>query len=213
MNNATTISALIIGGGPAGSQCALWLNMLGHMPIILEQSNHLGGLQNASPYENHWIVGMPHTTGRELAHNIQQQISDLDIPFYLNHTVTKISQSASGFAVEAGDLRFFTRFIVIATGSKSQIQSTNSMDYQAAKQSSTNLKKSWVANLPKAFDQLKNQLLNQEGFIITDQQCRTPIHGIYAIGEAAFRAHPCVITSMADGVVAAKSIQSALIEL
>lgn len=46
------------------------------------------------------------------------------------------------------------------------------------------------------------------GYIRTDfATAETSVPDIYAIGEVAHRMHPCVVTSMADGVVAAKAIQ------
>ncbi|MEJ7929992.1 FAD-dependent oxidoreductase [Ramlibacter sp. AN1015] len=52
--------------------------------------------------------------------------------------------------------------------------------------------------------------LRPGGFVQTDEQARTSLPGVYAIGELAERAHPCCVTAMADGVVAAKSIQHGL---
>lgn len=52
--------------------------------------------------------------------------------------------------------------------------------------------------------------MQASGFVQTDPQCRTSIAGVYAIGELAQRAHPCCVTAMADGVVAAKAIQREL---
>ncbi|MFM8314948.1 MAG: NAD(P)-binding protein, partial [Deltaproteobacteria bacterium] len=49
--------ALIVGGGPAGCSCALWLKHLGLKPLLIERSHRLGGLQNDSPYPNIWILG------------------------------------------------------------------------------------------------------------------------------------------------------------
>lgn len=37
-------SIAIIGGGPAGMKCALWLKERGHRPVIFEKSGELGGL-------------------------------------------------------------------------------------------------------------------------------------------------------------------------
>jgi thioredoxin reductase len=48
------------------------------------------------------------------------------------------------------------------------------------------------------------------GFVLTDPDCQTTVLGVFAIGEVAQRMHPCCITSMADGVVAAKAIQRSL---
>ena len=48
------------------------------------------------------------------------------------------------------------------------------------------------------------------GFILTDEHCETSVTGVFAIGEVAHRMHPCCVTAMADGVVAAKAIQRRL---
>jgi thioredoxin reductase len=49
------------------------------------------------------------------------------------------------------------------------------------------------------------------GYIHTDfATAQSSAPGVYAIGEVANRMHPCVVTSMADGVVAAKAIQAEL---
>lgn len=46
------------------------------------------------------------------------------------------------------------------------------------------------------------------GYIRTDAAtAETSTADVYAIGEVAHRMHPCVVTSLADGVVAAKTIQ------
>ena len=49
----------IIGGGPAGMSCALWLHNFGFRPIIIEQAAALGGMARASPYPNEWLLGRP----------------------------------------------------------------------------------------------------------------------------------------------------------
>jgi len=49
------------------------------------------------------------------------------------------------------------------------------------------------------------------GFVHTDPRtAQTSEPGLYAVGEVAHRQHPCVVTAMADGVVAAKAIQARL---
>jgi len=49
------------------------------------------------------------------------------------------------------------------------------------------------------------------GFVQTDgATAQTSVAGLYAIGEVAQRQHPCVVTALADGVVAAKAIQQRL---
>jgi thioredoxin reductase len=48
------------------------------------------------------------------------------------------------------------------------------------------------------------------GMVLTDANCETSVPGVFAIGESAARMHPCCVTAMADGVVAAKAIQAQL---
>lgn len=209
--NTLKKSALIIGGGPAGCQCALWLHMLGLKPIIVEQSDKLGGLQALVPYKNNWIVGLVNTTGRELAQQIQQHIEQLEIPVLFNSTISKISDIDNGYSVSVGQNRVEVSYIVLATGVKQlpqQSDKNSELHYDVANKGFSRVE--WEANIPEAFTAIKNKLLDERGFVITDKQCLTPVPNIYAVGELTDRMHPCVVTSMADGVVAAKAIQEEL---
>ncbi|EKD71010.1 MAG: FAD-dependent pyridine nucleotide-disulfide oxidoreductase [uncultured bacterium] len=206
MTNQLNKTAVIIGGGPAGCQCALWLKMLGSDPLILEKSNQLGGLQNESPYKNNWVVGLLNTTGRELAHHIDHHIKSLDIPIIFNAKIKAITAESSYFMVQVSDQLIKTNYLVIAAGVKQyrQSSSSNQFDYDALNRQLS--RKEWEAVLPEALVPYKKELLGDDGFILTDNFCCTPIKNIYAIGEGANRMPPCVVTSMADGVVAAKAI-------
>ena len=46
----------IIGGGPAGMSCALWLHNYGLNPVIIEKEGALGGMARLSPYPNAWLL-------------------------------------------------------------------------------------------------------------------------------------------------------------
>ena len=201
-------TAVIIGGGPAGCQCALWLKMLGCDPLILEQTNHLGGLQNQSPYKNNWVVGLINTTGRELAHHIQNHIKSLDIPVIFSAKINRLDYLEKRFAIWVDGHEIHTSTIVLATGLKqrgAQYSSANHYDYDSVTRA---FKRSeWEAALPDILANKKDELLDDDGFVLTDVTCQTPIAGIYAIGEIANRMPPCVVTSMADGVVAARAIE------
>jgi thioredoxin reductase len=207
-------TAAIIGGGPAGSQCALWLKMMGLHPVIIESTDHLGGLQSLSPYQNQWIAGLMNVSGRELAERIQQHLLSKDVPVIFDSEVTSCKEVGDGFMLMVGNTHLHTRFIVMATGSiqRHDDQKTKSATDQSEHDSAFSAldmssDAGWQANLPKVFNEWKARLLNQDGFIITDEECETPVKSIFAIGEAANRMQPCVVTSMADGVVAAKAIQ------
>ena len=60
----------------------------------------------------------------------------------------------------------------------------------------------WAAGLGLALD--------ARGFVAVDPRCRTSVEGVYAVGEATQRSHPCCVTAMADGAVAAKAIEARL---
>ena len=66
----------------------------------------------------------------------------------------------------------------------------------------------WAANL----DYLTGiePAMTPRGFVAVDEECRTSVDGVYAVGELVQRWHPCCVTAMADGVVASKSIQRRL---
>ena len=56
------------------------------------------------------------------------------------------------------------------------------------------------------FDALKLQRWDKE-FLQVDSFCRTSHPRIFAVGEVTARTHPCIVTSMADGMIAAKAIE------
>lgn len=61
--------------------------------------------------------------------------------------------------------------------------------------------------LPR-LDGLAPEHCDERGFLRVDGFCETSEPGLYAIGEINARQHPCNLTAMADGVVAAKAIQA-----
>ncbi len=59
-------------------------------------------------------------------------------------------------------------------------------------------------------DDLDPERCDERGFLSVDGRCETSIPRLFAIGEINARQHPCNLTAMADGVVAAKAIQRLL---
>lgn len=66
----------------------------------------------------------------------------------------------------------------------------------------------WQANIPFSYDFPLR--MTERGFIDTFPNCETSEPYVYAVGEITQRMHPCCVTAMADGVVAAKAIQRSL---
>ena len=77
----TAETVVIVGGGPAGISCALWLKNLGHRPVILETSLQPGGTPGQIDRPNRWIAGMPEINSRDLARQMLEQcsISEIEI--------------------------------------------------------------------------------------------------------------------------------------
>src|SRR5260221_8849076 len=73
----------IIGGGPAGMSCALWLRNYGMHPVIIEKEGALGGMARLSPYPNEWLLGQRGKSGRENAAEFAGHIHDLTIETWL----------------------------------------------------------------------------------------------------------------------------------
>lgn len=108
----------VIGGGPAGMSCSLWLHRLGLAPVLLERTREFGGAQNLSPFENIWFLGTRGKTGRELADQFGQHVRAELIPALLHRTIDSITKVPDGFAITAGDTEILARGVVIATGQR-----------------------------------------------------------------------------------------------
>ena len=111
----------IIGGGPAGMSCALWLKQLGFLPHIIERNAALGGqLLNISRI-NRWVLGLPDRTSTELAKLYGNHISDENIPVNYNTHLTAIETKGGGYRLilqeaDRGKISMQVQALVIATG-------------------------------------------------------------------------------------------------
>ncbi|WP_159991660.1 NAD(P)/FAD-dependent oxidoreductase [Pelistega ratti] len=299
--NAMIYDAVIIGAGPAGASCAVWLSLLGFKPIIIDRASTVGGLCALNPFPDPWNITAPDLTGEEVSVQIKKSLESARVPVLLEQMVKNIQRE------EASETLLFKVFfedkekqlhairgrnIVIASGVKHKrpVQMKENERYpnillgpgkHVYKQDfvmkkvailgggdnalenavyvmdrgvrtvdiyarSIRAQKKWLNSInPKQlhigeyeFDpdnmcingekyeiimvfygyepQLDgithlNLKLKEMGYIWTEEKtAQSSIPGIYAIGESANRMHPCVVTSMADGIVAAKAIQRSL---
>jgi thioredoxin reductase len=108
---------IIIGGGPAGLSCAIWLTRLGVNSVLLEASGILGGLQTRSPYENLWIPGVQGKTGQQVAAAIAQHAVDVGAELRVGQPAVAVMHDGDGFRVKTPGDEVRGRFVVIATGS------------------------------------------------------------------------------------------------
>jgi thioredoxin reductase (NADPH) len=115
----------IIGGGPAGMSCALWLHNFGFHPIVVEQATALGGMARASPFPNEWLLGRPGASARENADEFARHIRQAAVETLTGARPRRIRRGGDGgFELEVGfaDARAAQSWpcpaVVIATGTR-----------------------------------------------------------------------------------------------
>lgn len=284
---AASRPVVIIGAGPAGAACALWLDELGHSVVLLEKNDVAGGLQNFSPYENIWLPGVHGLQGCEVATRIHEQIIKRNISLQTNAEVKSVNSIGSGYRVITQDSKpLEAQFVVLATGTRFRTggfalshtvsigpgKSFEALDIKGrslavlgggdnamachmfAQEKGVKQCKVFARNLraqeklrqsvpvndiiigeykadqqrmsvndlpfdlfavqygfePVVPDGLEALKRTQAGFVSADMYGCTSLAGLYAIGEVAATFHPCVTTSYAHGIQAAKHIQGLL---
>lgn len=278
----------IVGAGPAGVSCALWLKQLGFKPVVIDKAKTCGGLQLSNPYSNTWIATTRNSTGGDVAQLMHENLNSHGVEMRMGAEVISASfEKDKATVLLASGEKIISRLLVLATGVVPKtgglasrlglllgpghaIANTNfvgakvailgggdnafenygfAMDRGAASVQifarslraraeqlervppeyvmvgdySLNANKNTVNG--EAFDQILvlygyevspkallglDFAMRTDGFVSTDGNCQTSNPFVYAIGEIAGRMHPCCVTSMADGVVAAKAIQRRL---
>ncbi len=107
---------VVVGDGPAGLTCALFLakNGLGvHMLGMDETALHKALLHN--------FPGRPDTLGTQLAHDIRRQAEAFGAHLHKQH-VTSVRRNGPGFHVETQEGNGFEgRYLVLATGVKQEL--------------------------------------------------------------------------------------------
>ena len=114
----------IIGGGPAGMSCALWLHNYGMHPVIIEKEGALGGMARLSPYPNEWLLGQCGKSARENAAEFAGHIRELAIETWLGGAPQRLRGEHDGrlrldvAAADAATRSWSSPAIVIATGTR-----------------------------------------------------------------------------------------------
>ena len=114
----------IIGGGPAGMSCALWLHNYGMHPVIIEKAGALGGMARLTPYPDEWLLGQRGKSGRENAAAFAGHIRELAIETSLGGAPQRLRRAHDGrFRLDVAVAGAATRSlsspaIVIATGTR-----------------------------------------------------------------------------------------------
>lgn len=86
----------IIGGGPAGMSCALWLHNYGLHPIIIEREPALGGMARRSGYPNEWLLGRPGESAHENAAAFAGHIRQAAVKTWLDARPRRVRRENDG---------------------------------------------------------------------------------------------------------------------
>ncbi|MFA7669222.1 MAG: NAD(P)/FAD-dependent oxidoreductase [Burkholderiaceae bacterium] len=310
--------ALIVGAGPAGVSCAVWLANLGFRPVLFDAASHVGGLCHGNPFPDPWMVPLPGADGHAVAGQLARSVAEAGIDLRLDTRVKQIQRqsrlegnasvgaqraqegvsagAAHGSFVVSGSgwLPVRGRTVVLATGVRARgwqlaaapggtilpgiivgpggavarqeykgrhvailgggdnafenalyvaergaaSVTVHARNVRAQQQLCNRVPDHWVHRGAYAVDpsalsvngrrydlilvfygwepvtdclEALSPQLDDNGFVSTDwYTAQTSVDGVYAIGELTRRQHPCVLTAMADGVVAAKAIQARL---
>lgn len=285
--------AIIVGAGPAGASCAIWLARLGLSPVLLEARDRVGGLGNDNPFRDDWIAALPGLTGQQIAANIADSVQSAGVPLHLRAPAMQARPCKGGVEVTLGGQAHGRalrgRALVIASGVRARglpghpqgaawpgvligpgspivaqdytglsvavlgggdnafenfvyVRNRGARDVHLYARA-VRAQQQWAVRAgrenvhvgpyqvdpaARTVDGQRYDLIlvfygwepqaafadglrlarSERGYIQTDSAtAQTSLPDVYAIGEVAHRMHPCVVTSMADGVVAAKDIQ------
>lgn len=91
--------AIVIGAGPAGASCAVWLRQLGFEPLLLDSASEPGGLLRSNSYLDVWTVTSPGQTGQDMAQQLARQVEISGVQLRCNARVTRVEHDGTCFTV------------------------------------------------------------------------------------------------------------------
>jgi NADH-dependent peroxiredoxin subunit F len=105
---------LVIGGGPAGLNAALYAQRKGFKVAII--SKEIGGqLHNTSTVDNY--LGIPMTEGKHLSDTFLKHLETLEVPLYLEVRVQSLKKIAGQFIIELDNgVTLNSKTVLLATG-------------------------------------------------------------------------------------------------
>lgn len=118
MDDKKILDVVIVGAGPAGVSCAVWLARLGFAPVLLEASGQVGGLCLHHPFSDGWNATLPEMTGPEVARNLARSLELAEVDARLASPVSKIRSGDDGWHVfvKGDETPLAARHVVLATG-------------------------------------------------------------------------------------------------
>ncbi|MCC2597303.1 NAD(P)/FAD-dependent oxidoreductase [Pusillimonas sp. MFBS29] len=110
--------AIIVGGGPAGVSCAVWLARLGFAPLLIEAGDTIGGLCRHNPYKDDWNASLPGMSGVQVADNLALSLAQASVQTWLSGRVESVQRVHDGFVLKGSAFAVAPRapYVVLATG-------------------------------------------------------------------------------------------------
>src|SRR5262249_8816851 len=112
----------VIGGGPAGMSCALWLANYGLRPVIVERAAGLGGMPRRDPHRSERRRGRRGNRGGETAPASARHVHAAGIEVVLGSELRQLRSAGDGtvtLALAGPAARELSgRALVIATGTR-----------------------------------------------------------------------------------------------
>jgi len=119
---AAHLPILVVGAGPAGLSCALWLHNLGLRVWLIDSSTRMGGLQNLNTLANDWVLGHIGQTGPQLAAQFARHVAALPVRTSLGVSHFEAWRSGSHWTVrvhsEEDTAQTSCAAVVLATGTR-----------------------------------------------------------------------------------------------
>jgi thioredoxin reductase (NADPH) len=112
-NSPADYEVVVIGGGPAGLQTALYTTRLGHDTAVVDR----GGGRAAMMLDTHNVIGVPETTsGNEFLQTARDQLEEYGTDL-VRDFVTEVERRADGrFRVVANDGEYVADRVVLGMG-------------------------------------------------------------------------------------------------
>lgn len=111
--------SIIVGAGPSGVSCAIWLKQLGFAPVLVDKNSQCGGAQLLNPYTNTWIATSAGVWGKDVAQAMDANVRSLEVQTRLGVQISRAEARGDFVRVFASNGESFDgRFLVLANGSR-----------------------------------------------------------------------------------------------
>ena len=108
---------IVVGAGPSGVSCALWLKQLGFSPVVVDRNDRCGGLQLLNAYTNTWIATSANVHGKDVAQAMHDNMVRHGVDMRLGVDAMEASRAGNGWGVRLSTGEILSgRFLVLAAG-------------------------------------------------------------------------------------------------